>query len=88
MGERVAAVVGVVLHLAVGVFPYAASGLVTPVWGYVVLYAVWLALAFVLIRLLGGPNRRPIVAPAIPLAALAFWFAFVTAGEVLLDWTA
>ena len=88
VGEKIAAVIGVVLHLAVGVFPYAASGLVVPVWGIVVLYGLWLALAAVLVRLLRGPNRRPIVAPVVPLVALAVWFAFVTAGEVLLDWTA
>ena len=88
VGEKVAALVGVVLHLAVGVFPYAASGLVVPLWGVVVLYGCWLALAVVLIRLLRGPDRRPLVAPAVPLVALAVWFAFVTLGEALLGWTA
>ena len=88
VGEKVAAVFGVVVHLAVGVFPYAASGLVTPVWGYLVLYGVWLALAFVVVRLVRGPNRRPFLAPVIPIVAVAFWFAFVTGGELLLDWTA
>ena len=88
VGEKVAAVVSVVLHLAVGVFPYAASGLLVPIWGIVVLYALWLALAVVLVRMLRGERRRPLFAPLIPVAALAVWFAVVTAGEVLLDWTA
>ena len=88
VGEKVAAIAGVVLHLAVGVFPYAASGLVTPVWGYVVLYACWIALAVVLVRLLRGPSRRPLLAPAVPLVALAWWFAFVSAGGAFLGWTA
>ena len=87
-GEKVAAVVGVVLHLAVGVFPYAASGLVTPLWGYVVLYACWIALGVVLVRLLRGPNRRPLFAPVVPLVALAWWFAFVSGGEAIFGWTA
>ena len=87
-GEKVAAVVGVVLHLAVGVFPYAASGLLVPIWGIVVLYALWLALAFVLVRLLRGEARRPMLAPLVPVAALAVWFAVVTAGEAIFGWTA
>ena len=87
-GEKVAAAVGVVLHLAVGVVPYAASGLVVPVWAFVTLYAGWLGLAVLLVRLLRGPHRRPRLAPLVPVAALAFWFAFVSAGGALLDWTA
>lgn len=88
LGEKLAAGVGAVLHLAVGVFPYAASGLVVPVWGVVVLYGCWLALAVVLVRLLRGPARRPLLAPAIPVVAIAVWFAFVSLGGALLDWTA
>ena len=88
VGEKVAAVVGVVLHLAIGVFPYAASGLLVPIWGIVVLYALWLALAVVLVRLLRGEQRRPMLAPLVPVAALTVWFAVVTAGEALFDWTA
>ena len=87
-GEKVASVVGVVLHLVVGVFPYAASGLVVPTWGYLALYAFWLALAFVLVRLLRGPKRRPMLAPAVPVVAIVGWFTFVGLGEALLDWTA
>ena len=87
-GEKVAAVVGVALHLAVGVFPYAASGLLVPIWGIVVLYALWLGLAFVLVRLLRGEARRPMLAPLVPVAALAVWFAVVTAGEAIFGWTA
>jgi hypothetical protein len=87
-GEKVAVVVGVVLHLAVGVFPYAASGLLVPIWGIVVLYALWLGLAILLVRLLRGDARRPLLAPLVPVAAIVIWFAVVSAGEVLFDWTA
>lgn len=87
-GEKVAGALGVVLHLAVGVFPYAASGLIVSVWGIIVLYGCWLALAVVLVRLLRGPTRRPLLAPAIPLVAIAVWFAFVSLGEALFGWTA
>jgi len=87
-GEKVAAVVAIVGHLAVGVFPYAASGLLVPAWGIVVLYALWLGLAVGLVRLLRGDRRRPMLAPLVPVAAVAVWFAFVSAGEVLFDWTA
>ena len=87
-GEKVAAIVGVVLHLAVGVFPYAASGLVVPLWGIAVLYGCWLGLAAVLVRLLRGEGRRPMLAPVVPLVALAVWFAVVNLGGVLFGWTA
>jgi hypothetical protein len=87
-GEKVAAAVGVVLHLAVGVFPYAASGLLVPIWGIVVLYSLWLALAVVLVRLLRGERRRPLLAPLVPVGALAVWFGVVTAGEAIFGWTA
>ena len=86
--EKVAAVGGVVLHVAVGVFPYAASGLLVPAWGIVVLYAFWLALAVVLIRLVRGEDRRPMLAPVVPVVALGGWFTFVSLGGALLDWTA
>ena len=87
-GEKVAATVGVVLHLAVGVFPYAASGLIVPVWGVVVLSGCWVALAVVLVRLLRGPTRRPLLAPAIPLVAIAVWLAFISLGAAQFGWTA
>jgi hypothetical protein len=89
VAEKVAAVVAVVLHVVVGVFPYAASGLLAPLWGIVLLYGVWLALAVVLVRLLRpGPRRRPMVAPVVPFVALAAWFAVLSLGEALFDWTA
>ena len=88
VGEKVAAVVGVVLHLAVGVFPYAASGLLVPLWAIAVLYGCWLALAVLLVRLLRGDRRRPLLAPAVPVAALVVWFAVVTLGEAVFGWTA
>ena len=89
LAEKAAAAAAVVLHLVFGVFPFAASGLVTPLWGIVVLYGWWLALAVLVVRSLRAPpNRRPFVALAVPFVALAGWFAFVSLGSVLLGWTA
>jgi hypothetical protein len=40
------------------------------------------------VRSLRAPNRRPFVALVLPFVALAGWFAFISLGSVLLDWTA
>ena len=88
VGEKVAAALAVVLHLLIGVFPFAASGLLVPLWGVVVLGASWLAMAVVLVRLVRGDRRRPLLAPLVPVAALAGWFAFVSFGEAVFGWTA
>ena len=38
---RILALIGLILYIATGVFPYAASGLVAPLWGIAVLYFGW-----------------------------------------------
>ena len=86
--EKVAAAVGVVLHLAFGVFPFAATGLLAPLWGIVLVYVWWIALAVVLVRLLRGQARRPMLAPAVPVVALGGWFLLLTFGDLVLGWTA
>jgi hypothetical protein len=86
--EKLAAIGGVLLHLGFGVFPFAATGLLAPLWAIVVLYLWWLALGVVLVRLLRGTDRRPFVAPLVPLVALAGWFGFLTFGDLVLGWTA
>jgi hypothetical protein len=80
----VAIVIGVVGHLAAGVW-YAASGLVAPGWAVIGLLVVWAALSVVLWRL---ARRRSAWALAIPVLDAAIWFAVISIGEALLDWTA
>ena len=85
--EKVLATSGIVLHLAVGVFPYAASGLLAPLWGIAVLYAGWVALLVAAIQMIRGRRRVRFVA-LLPVAALVFWFAVLTFGDLALGWTA
>jgi hypothetical protein len=85
-GRQLMGLLGFVLHVAVAVFPYAASGLLAPAWGYVVLYGVWLGLlvyGLVLFR-----TRRERAVLLVPVLALAFWFVFMTFGDFVLGWTA
>lgn len=82
---RVVGVVGLLLHLAVGVFPYSASGLVAPLWGIVALGVLWLGLLAVAVVLL---RRRPALVLLVPVLAVLLWVGALTAGEQLLGWTA
>jgi hypothetical protein len=82
--ERVVGVAGLLLHLAVGVFPFSASGLLVPMSGLAVLLLGWLCglgAAVLLVR------RSPRWVPVVPLAALGFWWAVVSIGEAVLGWT-
>lgn len=77
--------VAVGLHVAVGVFPLSATGLLAPAWGFVVVYVWWLALFAVVWR------WRPRVSWAaliVPVVAVGGWFAIMSAGEALFGWTA
>ena len=76
--------VGMVL-MACAFFLYAASGLVAPVWGVVVLMLVWLAL-FVVCCAWWTPHPRRL--PFVAVGAIVLWFAVVTAGGAWLGWTA
>lgn len=82
---RVAAWLGLVLHVVVGVVPYAGSGLLAPPWGVALLWGSWALLlaAWLLLR-----RRRPWLAAAVPVLALAWWAAVVTFGDLALGWTA
>lgn len=82
---RVAAWLGLLLHAVVGVVPYAGSGLLAPTWGVALLWASWVLLlgAWVLLR-----RRRPWLAAAVPVVALAWWLAVVTIGDLAAGWTA
>ncbi|MBV1854786.1 hypothetical protein [Catellatospora tritici] len=84
LDARIARAVGLTGHLLLCGW-YAVSGLVTPVWGVVVLMIVWTALLVVCVRWM---RPHPWRVPAVPVVAIAFWFAFVSAGEAWLGWTA
>lgn len=81
--RRVASWLGLLGHLAVLPY-YLASGLVAPLWAIVLLLLAWLgllALAVLAVR------ARSAWALLIPVAALAVWWAGITAGELFLGWT-
>lgn len=84
-GARAAAWAGIVVHLVVGVFPYAFSGLLAPLWAVVTVAVVWFGLLAAAIHF---RKRRPWFVAAIPIASLGFWFAFLTFGDLVLGWTA
>lgn len=80
---RVVAILAVVLHVAVGATFYAASGLLAPLYGIVVLWLLWLVLLGVLIVL---ARRRSWWTLAVPPGAFAVWYAALSLGEAVLDW--
>ena len=83
--RRALPAVAVVAHLAVGVLPYAASGLVAPPAGVGLLWLSWLVLLVAVVVL---ARRRRLLALAVPAVALLWWVLVVTAGDLLLGWTA
>lgn len=82
---RIVALVGLILYLVTGVFPYVASGLVAPLWGIAVLWTGWLVGLWLTIRMF---RARSVWTLAMPVAALAFWWVVITLGENLFGWTA
>ena len=66
-------------------FWYVASGLMAPGWAVIGLLVIWLALLALAIYLL---RARPVWVLAVPVAAIAIWYAVMTAGDVFLGWTA
>ena len=86
--EWTAVIAGLVLHLAIGVVPFAASGLVAPLWGVVVLFVWWAVMLGVAVRLVRAQPRRPLLVPLVPVVALVGWFAFMSFGGAVLGWTA
>ena len=83
--SRVLGLIGLILYVGTGLFPYLASGLVAPLWGIAVLYAGWLVGLWLTIRLF---RRGSAWALAMPVAAVAFWWVVVTMGESVFGWTA
>lgn len=80
-----AAWVGFFLHLLVAVFPFSAAGLVAPLYGIAILYAGWLGfLALALVRW----NKHPLQLLLLPVLDIAWMILLVSAGGLLLGWTA
>ncbi len=71
--------------MAAAFFLYAASGLVAPWWVVALLVLVWLGVFAVSCTWWTTHPRRITVAA---LALMALWFAVLTLGAALLDWTA
>ncbi len=77
--------VGFVAHLALGVFPYAVTGLLAPIYGVAIAYVGWFGLLFVALR---WWNRTPLRVLFIPVLAVVWWFALLAFGDFVLGWTA
>ncbi|HEU4894576.1 MAG TPA: hypothetical protein VFT85_01965 [Acidimicrobiia bacterium] len=81
---NVLGVIGVVAYAATG-FLYLTSGLVVPVPWIAVLWVIWLAGLYWLVRTF---RRRRRWTPVVPIAAVVLWWLFVTIGGTLFGWTA
>ncbi len=76
---------GRILHLAIGVFPLASSGLMAPPWALATVALGWVVGAVAAWRI---GNARPRLTPLVPIVTVAAWFAFMTLGESALGWVA
>lgn len=76
-------VLGIVLYLGVG-FIFLTSGLVVPFPWLAVLWAIWIVGVYPLVKTF---QSRRAWTPLIPLAAIAFWWVYLSMGEALLGWT-
>jgi hypothetical protein len=79
----VPSVIGAVGLVAVAPF-YLSSGLMAPLWAVLLFVAIWVGLAILAVRCF---RSRPLVVLALPVLAIAFWWAGMSAGEAWLDWT-
>jgi hypothetical protein len=77
-------VIGIVLYALVG-FVYLISGLMVPAPWLVLLWAVWVGGIYPLVTTFR--NRR-IWTPLLAVAALGFWWLYLTLGEVFAGWIA
>ncbi len=82
---KVWGVIGLVAHVAVGVFLYLPLGLLAPGWAIVLLNAVWAALLVTAIRIYRLAPAKVLLMPAI---AIAVWFVTLQVGERFLGWSA
>lgn len=83
--DRFIVIVSLVGYLLVGFFPYLVSGLIVPTGAVAVLMVCWFVGLLLTARLAAA---RPLLAPVGVVAAILFWFAFVTLGSSLFGWTA
>jgi hypothetical protein len=71
-------------HLVVA-FPFtAASGLVAPLWGIVVAWALWGGGAIALVAI---ARRRPLATPLVPLINAGLLWLLIVVGEGVFGWT-
>jgi hypothetical protein len=82
---RAAGVIALLLHLALGVFPFGASGLLAPVEGVALLFVLWAVLLAGAVWLL---LRRPAWTIAAPIATVVVWLVVVGIGDAFFGWTA
>jgi len=80
-----AAWLGFFVHLALGVFPFAMTGLLAPIYGVAIAYVGWFGLLFLALKLW---NRAPVRVLLVPVLAVAWWFALLAFGDFVLGWTA
>lgn len=71
--------------MACAFFLYAASGVLAPWWGVMLLLAVWVLLLVVACAWWTPHPRR---VPWVAVFAVVLWFAVVTAGGAWWGWTA
>ena len=71
--------------MACAFFLYAASGLVAPWWGVTLLLLLWLVM-FVIGCTWWTPHPKRLL--VLPVFAVALWFALITLGAVLFNWSA
>jgi hypothetical protein len=74
-----------VASMVVVAWPFAFIGLVAPVWMIPVMLTVWALMLAVALR---SFNERPMLVLGMPVIALAFWVAVVSAGGAWFGWTA
>lgn len=82
---RAATWVAVVLVVALGVFPFAATGLMAPPYAYLAVYLMWLGAILAAWRWRPTPSWLVVL---VPVGALAAWFAILTFGDLAFGWTA
>ena len=77
--------VAIGLQILVGVFPYGASGLVAPLPGLLFLILVW---AVMLLAAWRWRPANPWAVLLVPLVSVGLWFAVISLGEAIFNWTA
>ena len=84
--SKVWGVIGGLGFLAAGAFLYLPSGVIAPSYGVVVLWAVWLVLAWGAVVLLRA--RRPGRLVLVAVVSVILWFTLVMIGSWLFHWNA